>query len=764
MQPAFKRFFNSFRNRQRPVVAAVALLAVAFTPPVLPVQESEEPSQPVDRGFTERATVDLALMEVVVLDKRGRHVRGLPADFFRLLERGEEISLETFDEIDLRPPADDGAADAARTAAAAPAPSPPDAGRPQPVTAADVEEVRDRLQARLSGPRWFVLAFDGYNNVSPLRISQSRKAAKAWIDNNMRSGDMAAIFELTPFLSSVTGFTGNATTLKAGIDRVRIMPGENMGSEMIEQKLEQGDIYSREILQQQLMNIADFAGDLLSAERDAYYGNIRNLSEVLSEFEGTRAIMLFSGGFPITRTRSTGATGGFTPKFRSMLERLDRDKVRIFSFDTGDENFHTSAEKTTNYRTRLDDLGLGTEWLDDMQIGAAIDSSAANQEILAVLGGETGGRFWGGRDYKTGLTAADDDLSHYYLIGYRPKPDPSGKRIYTRIKVEANERGYKVVSRRGRFNSDADSTVDRAVQQTTARANAMEARQEAERAAQPLRISCHPTFYPGANGALAVLPIRVNGPIEPTDIGNGRKVLDMEIAIGAAVGGVEVASTTRNVRLDLDQNRAQLLRSGVHLRDAMLVPAGTMDLEIRVRLNGQGRVGVWSENVSVPVQDPTSFGLAGLTLLDPSDTAPLVFDVFAKKAEIPGAPAGMTLPDPLGTEAGAGRPNSLLRNRFPRSVPLLAQVHVLSPPTPKAGEQFPMRMDWELVPKAGGEALAPPITYRRSRPDPLGMFLDVIIDLDLKAVEPGDYILRLTAVNLETSSEAIGSYELTLTP
>lgn len=785
-----KRTSSNRNGRLAPL--ALALAALLAQPAAAPLAQSApdpadaaqaapagaaDQEQPEPRaGFTETVETELALIEVVVLDKRGRHVRGLPASFFTLKERGQEVPLVTFDEIDLAvdSPQADRARDAEAEAAAAQVAAEAEAQAER--AAADraaaerdeaarraAAEIEERLRARRAGQRWFVLAFDGYNNVSPLRLSQGRRAAKKWVDENMRPGDMAAVFELTPFLRSVSGFTNNRETLKDAIDEVRMFPGQNMGTELIEQRLESGDIVSRDVLQRQLLNAAEFAGDLLARERDQYYGNVRNLSEVLASFEGTRAILMFSGGFPVTRSRSTTASGGFTVRFKRMLEQLDRDGVRVFTFDTGEDNFFTDVTKETNSRVRLDDLGLGTEWLDDLQIGAQVTGANAHQEILYVLGNETGGRFWGGRDYETGLRAADDDLSHYYLIGYQPTPAQKASRIYVPIKVDTEERGYEVIARRGRFEegrSRADEELIAAGAQRTANE---EARRAAE-AARPLQVQCRPTLYPGPGYALAVLPIRIGGPLEPVGGAAGSGSLEFEIGVGAAQGGTEIGSTVRRVSLDVDSARADLLRGGVHLRDAIVVPSGAVEFEVRVRQTGAGRSGVWKATVEVPQQDPATFGIAGLTLLDPSDSAPLVFDVFAKDEAIPGAPEGAALPDPLGSEAGAGRPNSLLRGRFPRGVPLLAQVHVLSPPSPSPDAETPLRMDWELIPENGGEALAPPVTYRRVRPDPDGNFLDVILSLDLKSVEPGAYTLRLTAVNLIDASSATGSYDLTLTP
>ena len=53
--------------------------------------------------FVERSRVDLALIEVVVLDSKGRHVRGLPPEAFSVVVNGQRLPVLSVDEIDISP-------------------------------------------------------------------------------------------------------------------------------------------------------------------------------------------------------------------------------------------------------------------------------------------------------------------------------------------------------------------------------------------------------------------------------------------------------------------------------------------------------------------------------------------------------------------------------------------------------------------------------------------------------------------------------------
>ena len=108
-------------------------------------------------------------------------------------------------------------------------------------------------------------------------------------------------------------------------------------------------------------------------------------------------------------------------------------------------------------------MGLGSEWLDTMQIGTRTGGLNAHREILSVLGNETGGRFWPNYDYGDGLRAADDDLSHYYLLGFRPTEIQSRRSGYQRLKIKVEQDGkdLKAISRTGRFQSPDARTQKR---------------------------------------------------------------------------------------------------------------------------------------------------------------------------------------------------------------------------------------------------------------------------------------------------------------
>lgn len=759
--PALARSTSSSR-RPPSLALPLAILTAALSLPAAPVagqQADPEQTEAQASGLVERTEVQFGLLEVVVVDRKGRHVRDIPASAFELYARGKPVPIASVDEIDLV----DESAQQTRRSREAPEPeiteeSPAESDAPavaEDMPPAVAEGLAQAHQERLVGPRWFALVFDGYNNVSPLRMSQIRRAAKSWVERNLRPRDMAAVYAFNPFLFSLSGFTNDPNVLFEAIDSVPVFPAsDTMGREMLQQKIEQSERLPREFLEQQLLNASVFGEDLLAAERDQFYENVRSVGEVLAGFRGTRAVMLFSGGFPLTRSRTTMSTGGLTTRFQDMLATLGEIGVRVFSYDIGEEGGFTDSEQASNYRIQLENLGFGTEWLDKLQSGAQITGTNAHQEVLVAVAGETGGRFFGGRNYRDFLDAADDDLSHYYLIGYRAddvRRVAGNKKGYVPLKVDIRDRGYRVIARQGEFERrepEPEPEPEVEAEPAVARPSAVAPPSAEPEPPAAAGIESRPLFFPAGPGeTLVVLPLHVTG-LPELPLSGENRLLDATVTVNASSGGETVLEGERDLRLEFPDVMSEVLSRGLRVREALILPAGgAVHLEVGFRVNGLSFLVPWSTDVEVPRMPAGEFGIAGLVVMSPADRTPLVFDAFYGESPVHSAGGARRVDDPLGRER-AGRPPEYLSGPVSPRVPLLVQARVAEPPPGQANGESPLRMDWELIPATEAEPLAPPVRYRRIQMIEDGRALDVVVDLDLTGVEPGSYQLRLTAMDL----------------
>ena len=88
---------SSRRSRSSALAILLAAAAAAAAPVAAWRASAVEPGaaaaaeEPRPSGLVEKAEVRLALLEIVVLDSRGRHVRGLPRSAFRVTEKGREL-------------------------------------------------------------------------------------------------------------------------------------------------------------------------------------------------------------------------------------------------------------------------------------------------------------------------------------------------------------------------------------------------------------------------------------------------------------------------------------------------------------------------------------------------------------------------------------------------------------------------------------------------------------------------------------------------
>jgi len=596
-------------------------------------------------------------------------------------------------------------------------------------------------RARLKGERWFVLLFDGYFNPSALSISNARRAAKKWLTENLREGDRVAIYELLPHLSLVQSFTRRLDLLEEAIDSVRIMPGSSMGQEMIRQRLEQTERWRKDFRENQLRNAGNFGSQLDRSERDNFYVSVSNLGQAMGPLEGTKAVMMFSGGFPLTRSWDTLASGGFTPRFKRMLRILEAYGIRFFTFDVGEDNTFTGADQAINLSTMVESLGLGSQWLDGLQIGAQINSATSHEEILAVLGNETGGRFMRGRNYRKGLDQVSEDLSHYYLVGYRPV-DLNRVGRYVRLKVEVDGKGLKAISRGGRFNEEL------------AREETPAPREQAkDLAGPPLRLDCRPQIFPlPGDKTLVVLPIRLSGLDEvPAPAGDEVQRLDLTLQTKALISGVVIEQSERSLAIPLTEEVRGRLAEGLMLREALLLSAAGYEIDLNLHAPGLRRLGHWKKTVPVPATDLFHFALTDLSLMSPATRAPLIFDVFLQQQPIAGNATSTSLPDPLGD--ARGRPPVWAGGTVSASQPLLVQVGVVKPPPQLEEGASPLEMEWELTPTAGGVPISLPVSYRRLEFAPDGSWLDVVAQLDLSEAPAGKYTLKMKATRLATSTE-----------
>lgn len=178
---------------RRSLIAVSCVLVLAFAGSALSQQAADQ-DPPLDVGASERTTVRLVLVDVVVVDAQGRTVPDLKLENFEVTALGEPVDVDT---LDIDCPI--GAVDDPRAMA--------------------LNAKRPALQAT-ERPRRIVMAFD-YLHLNPLEREESLRQAKALLQNGTSEGDEVMLVALNGGLRIEQPFTADADIVFKGLRRMQ---------------------------------------------------------------------------------------------------------------------------------------------------------------------------------------------------------------------------------------------------------------------------------------------------------------------------------------------------------------------------------------------------------------------------------------------------------------------------------------------------------------------------------------------------------------
>ncbi len=732
-----------------------------------PDQKAPPSSPPIEREIHEHVEVRLVLIEVVAVDSKGEHVFGLRKEDLEVREDGLPVVIETFDEIGK-------ASDPSGHAVIAHADSPPS------VSAS--ASAQGRTEARTSGeePRRFVFLFDGYNNPSLLRMNQARRAATKFVRERLRPDDQAAVFEISPFLTTVEFFSGDPLVFERAIQRVRFFPSESMAKEIRDAHLEFGNIGSRQDVAERLVRMSDFGASQATQERRQFYRSVEDLGRVLTEYPGRKFVLLFSGGFPLLPSKEEAANLGLTAEFKGMVTELARARTTVYSANIGEDRDLADVETRVGATQALEDLGLGSDFLDRIGLGAGGESTSAYTAILSVIANESGGSFFGGRDYGKFLRRIEGETRHFYLLGYVPpdsrtggsgdKPRAEDDR-YRTIDVKCKRKGVTVRSRRGRFpqtlwvdrpgaqanTATPPPTVGARVQEATAMPTV--ARPPEPKPSTPF-LTCTPIVFAGENGVATVsVLLELHAGIRPVVLPEEGMVLDLSVRLSAGAGGEEISGREDSFRVKATSDKIEEVRDGIRITEGLVLRSGAYDLAVTVRMNGLGIEASCSRTLAVPDFPDGKLGLSDITVQGKGNPLPLVASYFSTESS--SDKAAIRPPDPHRLASG-WRIEDVGTVALDRAEGVILFYRVYHPAVdPATGLPRELAVDYALRPETGGESIYPPVEivqFRRADPE----VFDVVVRLDTAGLAPGPYRLTVAARDLAASTSTFRDRTLNL--
>ena len=401
----------------------VAAQAGATAGSAEPASQSRESPSP--QGVI-RVTVNLVQVDAVVTDSKGHQVTNLgPADF-EILEDGRPQTITNFSYIFTAKPAGIEAHAATPPAATVMPPVPP--VRLQP------EQVR----------RSIVVLVDDLH-IAFADMVYVRKALHKFIDDDVQPTDLVAILHASGGLGVSQQFTNDKRLLHAAVDRLRYYwlygrEWEPMGSGGLgqgEKKELEGvakDLEAAERWESDFRHQATATGSLGALEY--VVGGLRDLP-------GRKAVFLVSDGFAICTT----PTCTLEKKLREIADLANRCAVVI-------DAISAQGLSTLSMDASMSVQARPNPWSYADSMSGMRTAHFVAQGSMADLAQWTEGLFvHDNNDLAGGMREMMDDLSGYYLIGYRP-PEGSFKegktgRGYHRIQVKVKVRGLHVRTRPG---------------------------------------------------------------------------------------------------------------------------------------------------------------------------------------------------------------------------------------------------------------------------------------------------------------------------
>lgn len=383
-------------------------------------QQPAEPQTPVSGGVTIKAESRIVVVDVVVVDDRGKTIPGLSKSDFQVFEDGAPQAVSGFDEHKGAP----------STEVKLP---------PMPAN------VFTNFPTTRSTDSVNILLVD-LLNTQPQDHAILRKAVNKFLEN-IPPGTRMAVFVLGKDLRMVRGFTADFSGLSTALDDKRLALTADLRGMLPTDSEENAEIKAP-ISQMRMSNASPIAIEALQqahADRRAQLNmsraeitlqGLQHLARYLSGIPTRKNVIWLSDTFPVSFFPDSNArTATNREDIRKTSDVLTAAQVAIYPVSAlgiaGDPTFDVSELAGT--RQEL------------------IDRLGANQLAMETIAQETGGRaFYNTNALSDAVQDAVGSGSRYYTISYSPANGKlDGK--FRKIEIKLSKPGSTLSYRRGYY-------------------------------------------------------------------------------------------------------------------------------------------------------------------------------------------------------------------------------------------------------------------------------------------------------------------------
>lgn len=583
---------------------------------VCALAQSASTQQPADRQVFRTGT-NLAIIDAVVVDERGRHVRDLTADDFEVVQQGKSHPVRQALYV------------AAGTTVAAAAGAPPRTETAAPAAAAPGRVstgILSRNAYPAPDPRVMAIVVDDLG-LSFESIAGARRALTKFVNDEVGPGDLVAILRTSGGVGTLQQFTTDKRLLHAAIGRLNwtvlsrsgvtafapIVPGGFLFPPATSGTAEVDDENSMDGLRTSM----SAAGSL---------GALDYIIRGVESLTGRKSVVFISEGlrlFTKPEGMETQGAGRVWNTFTRVMDRANRAGVVVYTMDArGLVSGGLSAEDNPRPEPPAPGRPGTTSTVGD-PLGEIVTQNLKErlaylrdtQEALTYIAEQTGGfAVLNTNDLAAGLQRVRDDAGGYYLLGFEGVPATLRSWDPGRVTVRVKRPGLRVRARKGLFGpadpgrEPPDATGDPLI---------MAALSPFSAGALDVRLTA--LFAHDAKAGSFVRSLFFIDPagVRFTQRDDGRHVAKLTLAL-LAIGddGKMATEWRRAVDLQLTEASYELARTRGILYTATipLKQAGAYQLRVAVRDESSNALGSASQFVEVPRVDKGRVAISGIVL------------------------------------------------------------------------------------------------------------------------------------------------------
>lgn len=421
-------------------------------------------AQPAGGEGVVRVQAPSVVVDVIVTDKKGRHVEGLKGSDFSVFEDKVPQKIVAFESTSSA--ADEQSGQLGQ-------PKPQATSQPAPSASVSEESKVRRLARSMASVRFITLVMD-MGDLQPANVKHACDAAVEYVNKVVAPEDFLAVYRVDDTLHLVQPFTRDKQPVVEALKALsgRVPSGMITSARRVSTQEEINELNAKlyglqavggpgpgvpglgaasgtdaAFLRQQIDTLRSFLFTQSTMQAKTVFVALRAIALSYADIPGRKNVVMFSQGF----VRSPDARSQLT----AVIDAANRANVAIYVVDASGLKAGFSAQSSTVEPTENQQMyeisQMGTEHTEGMNKFDYIQTMGTENLLdnLGQLAAETGGLVIENQnDLLPGLAKVDSDLREFYTLVYQPtNTNYDGQ--FRRIKVTLAKPGYHLRYRVG---------------------------------------------------------------------------------------------------------------------------------------------------------------------------------------------------------------------------------------------------------------------------------------------------------------------------